>query len=896
MTTTRIRIVPAVAAAGLLLLVLGALHPVSSSAQPAAGTPVPGWSTATQTCVQANGRLDVLFMVDESKSLEKSDPTGARVDGLTAALISMAQANAASPTPAEIDVALGGFGVDVHRWVEFTPLTRDSVGGLVAESEGFRLRNQELDTDYFAALQQSQSWLSARAAATSAGSKPACQMIVWFTDGQYDIEDRTGPRTSKLPHSKEPDTSIDLAERGAGDRLETRGRAVLCEPAGIVDQLRVSKIPIVAVGLNTQASPFDDAYLRSLVEGEGCGTEPPLGELKPAGDVDDLIIDLSTVAQTTSGPPPVPLPPTPVCPEDQPSPDCIQRFSIPDAVGRFTILGLPQEGGTSLELQPPGGGPVIRLESGKTGVASASGASISTAWIKERVVVATLTLPQAPALRGDWTASFVSPSPSPGAKARATIQIFASFEIAVTAPATLNGGEQAQFGITVSSPGADNVTPLPLESADVSASIRRDGRSEAVEMDVVAAAAGDYTAGVVVPEEYAGGNLVLEVRVQPHVSAEGGEAFPPSTKTFEFPVTPMAGLPTVVTKRLAFGGIEDEGSATATIEVRGDDNVDGCVEIGRAEFPATIRTAGEPSLEADDGCIDVAAGSTERIEVRLAAGRAADLAVSGEVDVTVKGGSETSTWTLPITAQFDRKVDTFTQTGVAVVLLVAGVLAPLLLMWLVGSLMARFRNPSDLKVAQYDVRITSAGVLGPDGLPLVVDLDPFRPFADSEGNLRSFDVGATDFSARAPRSPFGAASGRASIEGRLSVGPDGSAGADAIVPLALRSSWVLQADPSSIRSTDDLNSGADFSVSGALLLFLSLGAETEGDLAALRRAVAGDVVTAARQLADSFVPDEGDGSDPDATPDGRPDSIFGGSRYDDPFQSAASDRPSLFGD
>lgn len=890
----RVRGSSAVAAVAVVLVTT--IPVASSGAQtPSAGQP-PAWSTSTQECVRASHRLDVLFMVDESKSLEKTDPTGARVDGLTAALISMAQANAAAAAPAEIDVALGGFGVDVHRWVEFTPLTRDSVGGLVAESEGFRMRNQELDTDYFAALQQSQSWLSERAAATSAGATPACQMIVWFTDGQYDIEDRTGPRTSKLPHTKEPDTSIDLAERGAGDRLEARGRAVLCQPAGIVDQLRVSKIPIVAVGLNTQASRFDDAYLRSLVEGGGCGSEPPLGELKPAGDVDDVIIDLSTVAQATSGPVPVPLPPTPVCPEDQPSPDCVQRFSIPDAVGRFTILGLPQEGGTSLELQPPGDVPLIRLQSGKTGVSTSSGASITTAWIKERVVVTTLTLPESPALRGEWAASFVSPSPSPGAKARATIQIFASFEIAVTPPSELNGGEPAQFGITVSSPGADNVTPLPLDSADVSATIHRDGRPDPIAMDVVPADAGGYTADVVVPKEFAGQDLVLQVQVQPHVSAVGGDAFPPSTKTFQFPVAAMAGMPTVVTKRLSFGGIVDDGSATATIEVRGDDDVDGCVEVGKAEFPATVRTAGEPSIEADEGCVDVPAGSTKKIEVKLAAGRAADLTVSGKLDVTVKGGSETSEITLPITAQFDRKVDTFTQTGVAVVLLIAGVLAPLLLMWLVGSVMARFRNPSDLKVAQYDVRITSAGVLTPDGSPLVIDLDPFRPFADGEGNLRTFDVGATEFAARAPRNPFDAASGRASIEGRLSVGPDGSAGSDAIVPLALRSSWVLQADPSSISSVDDLNSGSDFSISGTLLLFVSLGAETEGDLASLRRAVTGDVVTAARLLADSYVPDEGEGPEP-TDPNGfRPDSIFGASPYDDPYPSSASDRPSVFGD
>ncbi len=886
----------ATVAVGALLLTFAVFGAEMSDAQTEGLATLLGWSSATQACVKVNQRLEVLFMVDESKSLEKSDPTGARVDGLTAALISMTEANTAASTPAKIDVALGGFGVEVHRWVEFTALTRESVGGLVAEAEGFRLRNQELDTDYFAALQQSQSWLSERAAATAGGPNPACQMIVWFTDGQYDIEDRTGPRTSRLPRFKEPDTSIDLAKRGAGDRLAAKGRTALCGPAGIIDQLRVSKIPIVAVGLNTQASPFDDGYLRSLVEGEGCGTEPPLGELKPAGDVDDVIIDLSTVAQTTSGPAPVPFPPATVCPEDEPSPDCVLRFSIPDAVGRFTILGLPQEAGTSLELQPPGGGPVMRLESGETGSTSVSGASISTAWIKERVLVATISLPSSPALRGDWTASFVSPSPSPGAKARATIQIFASFEIEVKASVPLIAEDAAQFDIRVFSPGAENLTQLPLDSVDISASIYRAGDPKPIKTEIESVTDGRYEAGVLVPKEFAGQNLVLEVRVQPNVSAVGGDAFPPSTKTFEFPVDPLTGMPSVVSKRLAFGAIEDEGSSTVTIEVRGDDNVDGCVEIGKPNFPATIQTAGDPSIETDDGCIDVPAGGTKKIDVRLTAGRAADLTIFGELDVTVKGGSESVQTTLPITAQFDRKVDTFKQTGVAVGLLVIGVVAPLLLMWLVGIVMARFRSPNDLKVAQFEVRITSAGVLGPDGLPLVIDLEPFKAFANSEGDLRNFEVGATEFRARAPRNPFDAASGRAFVDGRLSFGAEGSAGAQAIVPLALRSSWVMQANPSSIQSIDDLNSGADFSVSGTLLLFVSEGAETEGDLAALRRAVAGDVVTAARTLADNHVPDDSEEPISGESAGGPPEYIFSPVMVDDTFPSADSDRPSLFGD
>jgi hypothetical protein len=837
--------------------------------------PPPTWNTSLSECVAERSALQVLFLVDESKSLEDTDPFGLRVDALKASLLILAQVQSdvsSSDRDVDLRVGMAGFSVGVDRRVPFQPLSKESVGGLLTQAEQFRSRHVGLDTDYYAALQQSQAWLAEEASkATVGGGSPPCQLVVWFTDGQYDIEDRVAPATRKLPHRKDPDRSIDLAARGAGARLVQRGREVLCQPSGIVDQLRVSRIPLVAVGLNTAASPFDDSSLREMVSGATCGTDSPLGDLIATDDVDDLVFGLAGVAGGVTKGPALPHPDpnetVEVCTASADCPDT-QSFRIEDSMSRFLVLGVPEQNGVAFELRGPDETEVVRLESNASGSTEYLGARLDTTWISPKLFLSTVTLPAAPALRGEWEATFIDPDGTrAGATARSRIQVFSDYDVDLKGPESLVRGHKAQFQIFVNSATADGVSPVDPEATEVSA-ILSVGADDAnpVPLTVERGSAG-WTGTVEVPENFAAAQAQVRVAAKPHADQV---ELPEAVRSFDFDVESPEGVPHVTTRRVAFGQISNKEPVTAKVVVRGDDDVDGCIRFGRPTVPRTVQDATAVRITVPKGCVAVPAGSKKSLTIRTVAGKGADVALIGTIPYQVQGGDERLDLRIEMSGQFVRRLTLVERAPRAVALLVAGIALPLLVMWLIGAWLARFRGQTGLFWAEYPVQIAEDAVRGTDGAPLAIELQAFHPI-EGDDRARSFDLGATRFWARAPRSPFGAASGRASREGYLSAGAEGSAAGDAVVPLALRGSWVLHVDPSSAEVPDD-DSGR-FKLRGSLLLFVGTDAASSQDMVALVRRLGEEVLPGARALSQRIAAARDE--DAPAAPDGAAPDVVG---------------------
>ncbi len=842
----------------------------------------PVWNDAIRTCVGAGRSLDVLFLVDESASLAKTDPDNLRVEAVKAALLIMANGQAGHDRGSGIEVGMAGFGVGVQRHVPFQPLTSASVAGLLDAAEGFRQRSRELDTDYYAALQGAQSWLAERAAGAE---RPPCQMIIWFTDGQYDIEDRVG-KASSLAASKQPDPSIDLTERGAGDRLEARGREELCRPAGIVDQLRASGTPLVEVGLNTEASPFDDAYLRSIVGGT-CGSESPLGALVPALRIEEVVLALGEVAAGVSfGTNVAPPEPSPVC-EDASCDEGRIRFQVGPAVGRFTILAVPDEP-AELSVTAPGTDVAFRVTRTDSGRHQPFGdATVDTTWISDRIFLTTIDLPPAGVgrvMRGEWTATYVGEL---GSSASSSIQVFADFAIDLKVKEPVPRGEPVDATVSVQSQTIAGPSSIAPGDITVSANLVGGGAAP-VRVPVSPRPDGSFDATLTIGEDVVGEAAQIDVRVE---TESGGVRLPPTVKRFEVAVAPAAsGAPPIKTAMLDFGGVNDRERAKAVLAVAESPAGAWCIEIGEPRFPKTVGLAARPSFEAPDECVEIPKDKPLLVPVSLGADEPADLAARGELPFVLRAGDDEVAGSVPLHISFNRTQD-FPDPGLAAGLLIGGIGVPLLGMWFVTSITGRYRRPGELHVAELAVLIDEQGVHNFDGGAVGLDLNDFMPVAASlTGNARSFDVGASRFAIRAPRHPFDVAVGRCARDGYASAGPDGTQGAFALVPLALRGAWVLHVDQTGVRWSEDAISGVRYQAQGILLVFVRMGDDTEADLAAVRRQLGEDVQPAARRLAESAASGGDDQEDGMPASAGRTPRYFDGD--DAPGDSGPA--PSMF--
>src|SRR5581483_304176 len=127
----------------------------------------------------------------------------------------------AQSSDAKVDVQLAGFSVDYRPVNGWTSLTPSSLNGLKGTLATFRDRNRGVDTDYYIALRGAQRQLAQRAAQLSA--EAPCKALLWFTDGEYDID--PGPRGGA---TKDYAPQIRLGTQDGARQLQAEGQRLLC--------------------------------------------------------------------------------------------------------------------------------------------------------------------------------------------------------------------------------------------------------------------------------------------------------------------------------------------------------------------------------------------------------------------------------------------------------------------------------------------------------------------------------------------------------------------------------------------------------------------------------------------------------------------------------------------
>ncbi len=310
-------------------------------------------TNSLQACVAESGKLAVLMLIDESKSLKEvkdgggtkpgNDPTDSRVPALSAVVRILASAVESSKAldgrgdqSLEVQVGISGFGSGYTERLEFKELNELSVNAIAEALEAQRENDTDLHTRYHTALSGALKTFDAN---SYTQSPEVCRLLVWFSDGEHDDDNAPG-FTSR--------------ER---DEIESE----ICGVGGIVDQLRSSNVNIVAAGLNPDEQKL--GLMRLIAEGgsayqsaestgrqgrvsvsvDRCGELDPNGRYALAKDADQIVDKLFEVLDTLPGIPQqsneleIPQSAAGECPSGSGQCNSVE-FQVDESIASFQIL------------------------------------------------------------------------------------------------------------------------------------------------------------------------------------------------------------------------------------------------------------------------------------------------------------------------------------------------------------------------------------------------------------------------------------------------------------------------------------------------------------------------------------------------------------------------------
>lgn len=604
-------------------------------------------------CLGARDELRVLLVVDESRSLQETDPDAQRTDGLLAALDSLAVLQQALPDK-KINVASATFAQDYRKaigWGGAEGRHLDQLRSWAADDV------PQLDggtaTDYRAAM------LGARA--DLATESPTCNVMLWFTDGGLDVAD------------SETATAAALDE--------------ICTEGGIADLLRGDRVFVLAAALfrsdSTLVTNEDRAHLAQIAEGEAqggsCGSVPiperyAAGAYLSANDPSQLSALFATLLAQISGYTPVN---NVLCPGDE----CVSgvlRFPVDPGISFLRIIASPTEGSPTYALTTPEGANASLPTDGEVDLGPFKAHS-TTAGTTQQIDVG---LQGAPA-EGQWQLSVQ--------KGAAHIGIFqqAGIQVALADPAQELAGESetpVDLNITDIASGRP-VDPAVFGSMLVSGTVD-DGTSVAARQD-------DGVWRMEVPAPPSGTlppSRLLTVSVD-LVTKPSGSVLEPIVRQFDLPVSVSAAYPSLVDPTLQMSPVEGEGTSMGSIRIAGSSlgPTRACTGSFTAQGPSN---QGDISVAPTAECVDVPQGGQASLDFSSTLTAAADGSATGEAQVTVSGYRQddpTLTFAVPAEMNLSRPIDEAVRWVWVLALLAASLVLPLLLIYVLGRRLARLQ-------------------------------------------------------------------------------------------------------------------------------------------------------------------------------------------------------------
>jgi len=817
----------AAAAVSAALLAAGALVGASGAAaaasvgQSVAAAPDLASSPVLQNlaaCIGEKKTGDLVVLIDTSGSLSgagssgtPTDPTDVRVAGAQALLGGLARS--LDDVGATVDVTVAGFDDDVTPVVESAPLTKAGLPALDGQLAGFADRDRGAETDYWTALNWLNRTLQNKAAARPGGPESTCQFAIWFTDGAFTIWPRDGSSEADLDPLNSQTKDIPgfedrpLTDRAAADAALAAAKDEMCRPGGTADQLRAADITVIGVGLGGSADADRFAFMQDVVTNPNgsCGTEPVRGVFVPADSVGDLYLalaDIGTFGQ--SGPEHR----GPVC-QGQPCPEGTYTFALDNTLSAVHLDAVVDDGsdelirtGIQVTITPPTGPPIVIDGNGAdTGTATSDLATADYEWLTGDPLSVDLVRAAGQDWTGDWKVTFVDTTGQhPDAVTNIALTLTSDFAIAPVPvdpdqwrvgesvavrfePQTL-GGTPIQLtalpaGFTASAevdlPGPDRrVLPVPVSLTDPST--------------------------IDLPADGSAGLALVIARVDGQVA---GQTLATVSRQATVTVQPPFGAPQVdpAGQVVDFGRTEGVQSAAGILRVVGPEQGDGCVTAAAGSVQGPRNVAAQLAVTGADGCFPVPQGQPVDVPLTLTPSVEGNGLLTGDVVVSLAPADDPQQASEQRVGFRLEMVRTPQQTVLWVVLIASallGLLVPVLVMWLVRRMSARFprADQATLQSVVVPVRIGSGRLTAADGGHLAVPVDGWSAVPPPGPSRRTLIVSGVPLRARAGwrlSEP-----GYAEVDGGDDVGagpglPASDGTGRPRLPLAVQGAWMVLA-------------------------------------------------------------------------------------------------------
>lgn len=695
------------------------------------------------TCAATSDHLLAAIVVDQSGSLQQTDPEDQRVGAITTALDSLGQLAESSGGALDVQVTLAAFGTGYEELVGWGTVDGAHEEALHrAATDELPQRNDDYYTDYRAALRGAQTALTARAGELEGSS---CKVVLWFTDGKLDVDGT-----------------------GSGPRTEAAWQE-LCAPQGILDGVRGDDVVVLALALFTAegggaVTEEDRDRLRAVVEGQGqnatCGTVPVPATASggaylaadDAGNARRMFARAAAlIAGGNSGP-------SVQCPDDV----CVDgtlRVPADAGVGGFRVVVERAPGLTEPELRAPDGSS-IRLEPGTTSIASAS----VTTGDRDGLLVTDVRFPSG-SPGGEW--SLVT---DPSVASSVDVYYFWGVALTVQAPDGLVVGESRRLLVSARYPDGTPADLAGLRTVDLTTRLSGGVVLETSQMP------DGWELTVEVPRSDVPPWIEVDATARATTSPSGILLGPVSVELELATVLPPS-FPSVATGRLDLPAISGLGATSGTLRLVGSERgvTSACFDTARVEGPAP---AGPIQVGVSPPCVEIPAGGEAEVEVTVTPEAAADGRIDGVLPVALEGvdAGESIVVEVPFGATMSRPVDEATRWG----LIAAFTLIALAMAWLTAEIARRLGDRYHLsphaRVASVAVVFDENGIRRADGRPALLDpVDDFQPFnVGAAGRRSTFSAAGLQFGTVFPLFPLAGGHGWvAADDGSVVVGPSG---------------------------------------------------------------------------------------------------------------------------
>lgn len=756
-------------------------------------------------CVAGAGSGDVLFLLDQSASLETTDPDGARVTGAVELANQLAQQ--AEQDGVDLSLAVAGFDVNYVERSGWESVQSGSASQTTAALESMRDRDTGFETDYWNALEGARQTLRDRAA--DLGRQQPCQAIVWFTDGEFMVDVRdTEQERRDYGTQKAYAPGVDLTSPEAAEAATAAAEDSLCRSGGLADQLRDSGIRMFSVGLQgPDSTAADFGFMESIATGSGpsggtCGAilGPANGTFTLASNINDLIFAFDFGGTVIMDP---------VCRE----PGCLEGrhvVVVDESIASVRILAASDLPDAVIYLQPPAASE-LALRPNDDGEQSVAGTDIAWRWVTP-TMAEILLAPEdldAAGWSGVWWITFVDPSAPPGSLTKTSIDVRGDLM-----PALLDAESITwQVGSTVSDlqfgllrRGTEEVVAPEsvVSTITFTTALEPSGQPPIPVLEASGASVLDSPASVdlagVQPGQ-AALNMQLNLTTKAARAADGtpypGTALEPEIVQLPIELLPPANFPTVG-NAVDFGVAEGIGPLNADLPITGP----GCVWLegqslstrpdGVGEVSVTTQSAAGP-----ESCIEVGEGDTGVLPLALTVEQAGNGAVTGSLQIITRPLDQpevSQEQAVYFSADLRKPLNTAVRNSAFWVLGLLGTVVPLGLLWLMAWWQARIPGPS---LTGYAV-----GVDMRDGQLIRSDDGTGVTLSFSDGQM----VGIPENGAKTVPTPFGftlAATASNPLDPRVEIQPAGqdvaTSSGGSHLPLVLKDTWAYLRDRQSGR-------------------------------------------------------------------------------------------------